>query len=169
MSLPKNAALKAGKGKDLMKTPFIMFQADKDDFEKISTSVLSGVQEKSKLSEIFFHPMNIDLLQKQIIMEIFRRSNGEYWIEKQDELDLLVIMRSVFIQHAKHLPYGIKEQIKELDDIVVDEIVPGIMSEIKAHFGYLESVFGERKLLDLPESTSIAGLKTLPAVNRSLN
>ena len=166
MSLPKGAVNKA-LSKNILKTPFIMFQSHKDDYENMSHDL--GDVHDSVLSKLFFNPNNIDIIQKKIITEIFRRSNAEYLIEKQNELDLQIVMRSIFIQHAKHLPYNIKEQIKELNDLVVDEVIPGIFSEIKAYFGYLESVFGERKIMDLPESTSIAGLKTLPSVSRSLN
>ena len=168
MSLPKGAATKSMSHENVLKTPFVMFQAHKDDYEKMSQNILSGVQQESLLSKVFFHPKNVDLLQKQIIMEIFKRSDGEYLIERQNEQDLTVVMRSIFLQYAKHSPHNIRQQIKELDNIVTEEVVPDIMSEIKAYFGYLESVFGERKIMDLPISTSIAGLKTLPAVNRSL-
>ena len=103
MTLPKGVADKARYHNDLLKTPFVMFQSDKDDFKKMSIEsesldhsnyllseklggqdqsnfrssqdVLSGIQEKSILSEVFFHPKNIDIIQKQIIMEICRRSN----------------------------------------------------------------------------------------------
>lgn len=164
MSLPKGALMEV-KG-DITKTPFVMFQAHKDDYYSMGQQSLRGIQQESILSKLFFHPKNVDLVQKQIIMEIFWRSNGEYLIEKQNEADLQVVMRSIFLTHAKHLPYNIKEQIRELDYLVADEVVPGIMSEIKAHFGYLESVFGKRQIMDHPKNVSNAGLKTLPSVSR---
>ena len=167
MSLPKGAVNKAMSQSDIMKTPFVMFQAHCDDYYNMSQESLRGVQQESILSKIFFHPKNVDLVQKQIIMEVFRRTNGAYLIEKQEEADLQVVMRSMFIQHAKHLPYNIKEQIRELDDLVADEVVPGIVSEIKAHFGYLKRAFGEREIMEHPINVSNAGQKTLPSVTRT--
>ncbi|XWV25041.1 hypothetical protein QJ856_gp0737 [Tupanvirus deep ocean] len=166
MSLPKGAVKKSMNNHEIMKTPFIMFQAHKDDYYNMSQDSLRGVQEESILSKVFFHPKNVDLIQKQIIIDVFRKTNGEYLIEKQNEADLQIVMRSVFIQHARHLPDNIKGQIRELNNLVVDEVVPGIVSEIMAHFGYLQRAFGPMQIMDRPENVSNAGLRTLPSVTR---
>lgn len=169
MSLPKGAIKKSLNSHEIMKTPFLMFQSHADDYYNMSQESLRGVQEESILSRVFFHPKNVDLVQKQIIIEIFRRSNGEYLIEKQSEADLQVIMRSMFIQHARHLPDNIKGQIRELNNLVVDEVIPGIMSQIQAYEGYLERAFGPMQIMDRPENVSNAGRKTLPSVTRTFD
>ena len=164
MSLPKDLVKKPMNYNEIMKTPFIMFQSNKDDYYNMSKESLNGVYTESILSKIFFHPKNVDLIQKQIIMEVFRKTNGEYLIEKQNEADLQIVMRSIFIQYAQHLPNNIKKQIKELDYLVADEVVPDIISQITAHFGYLERAFGPMQIMDRPENVSNAGLKILPSV-----
>ncbi|XWV26295.1 hypothetical protein QJ857_gp0779 [Tupanvirus soda lake] len=169
MSLPKGAVKKSMNNHEIMKTPFIMFQAHKDDYYNMSQDSLRGVQEDTILSKVFFHPKNVDLIQKQIIIDVFRKTNGEYLIEKQNEADLQIVMRSIFIQHARHLPDNIKGQIRELNNLVVDEVVPGIVSEIMAHFGYIARAFGPMQIMDRPENVSNAGLKTLPSVTRSFD
>ena len=165
MSLPKGVADNAWNRTNLMKAPFIVFQSHPDDYQKMSCQSLKNVHEESVLTKVFFHPKNIDLVQKLIITEVFRRTNGEYLIEKQNMEDLQVVMRSIFIQHAKHWPYKIKEQISELNYLVADEVVPNIISEIKAYFGYLERAFGQREIMDRGISVSNKGLKTLPSVS----
>lgn len=167
MSLPKGAINRSLSEADVTKTPFLMFQAHCDDYYSMAENSLRGVQQESILSKVFFHKANIDLIQKQLITEIFRRTNGEYLIEKQSEQDLIVVMRSMFLQHAKHLPYNIPEQIRELNFLVVDELFPGVLSEIKAYFGYLERAFGPQQVMDRPENVSSAGLRTLPSVTRT--
>ena len=164
MSLTKDLFKKQMNHNEIMKTPFIMFQSSKDDYYNMSKESLNGVYTESILSKIFFHPKNVDLIQKQIIMEVFRKTNGEYLIEKQNEADLQIVMRSIFIQYAQHLPNNIKKQIKELDYLVADEVVPDIISQITAHFGYLERAFGPMQIMDRPENVSNAGLKILPSV-----
>lgn len=166
MSLPKGAINKSLNQNEIMKTPFIVFQSHFDDYYNMSQESLRGIQQESILSKVFFHPKNVDLIQKQIIIEVFRRTNGSYLIEKQDEADLQIVMRSIFLQHAKHIPNNIKEQICELNNLVVNEVIPGIISEIKAYFGYLESVFGSRQIMERPENVSNTGLKYLPSVTR---
>ncbi|BCS83148.1 hypothetical protein QLL95_gp0975 [Cotonvirus japonicus] len=165
MSLPKGAIKKNTLSThDMMKTPFMMFQAHHDDYAKMSQQTVNYIPQESILSKLFFHPKNIDLIQKQIIMNVYRETDEKYLIERQDEKDLLVVMKSIFIQKAKHLPTNIKDQIKELDYLVVDEVTPGIISEITAHVNYIDKIFGEFNVLDRPINVSNAGNKTLPSV-----
>lgn len=167
MSLPPGTLQKAMKQFDIMKAPFLLYQSHQDDYYNMSQESVRGVQEETILSKVFFHPRNVDLVQKQIILEVFRKTNGAYLIEKQAEEDLQVIMRSMYIQHARHVPDHIKEQIQELNNLVTDDIVPNVISEINAYFGYLERTFAPRQILDRPECISNAGLKTLPSVTRT--
>ena len=169
MSLPKGTIRKIVNDHEIMKTPFIMFQAHKDDYYNMSQESLRGVQVETILSKVFFHPKNVDLIQKQLIAEVFRRSNGEYLIEKQDQADLQVVMRSMYLQHARHISDDIRGQIKELNNLVVDELFPGVFSQIKAHFGYLDRAFGPFDVIDRPEYISRAGEKTLPSVTRTFD
>lgn len=169
MSLPKGAMIRPLNNKEIMKTPFLLFQSHKDDYYNMSQESLRGVQQETVLSKVFFHPKNVDLIQKQLIMEVFRRTGGEFWIEKQDEKDLQIVMRSIYIQHARHLPDNIKGQIKELNNLVVDELFPGVFSEIKAYFGYLERAFGPFQVIDRPEYVSNAGTKSLPSVTKTFD
>lgn len=159
MSLPKGSLNGVG---DLTKTPFIMFQSHVDDYRQLSQSVQGG-KGQSMLSKVFYHKKNIDLIQKQIINKVLKETNGEYLIERQSDADLEIVMRSIFIQNARHRPDNIPDQIRELNNLVVDDIVPGIISEIQGYFGYLERTFGTMQIMDRPTNVSNAGKKTLPA------
>ena len=149
---------------DIMKTPFLFFQDHKDDYYTMGQEALRGVQEESILSRIFFDPLNVKIIHKLIRKKVFEASNGKYLIEDQDEADLMVVMRSMFLQMAKHFPFDIKDQIAELNDIVSDEVVPGIISEIRAYEGYLEKVFKPREIMDHPQNVSVGGLRILPSL-----
>jgi hypothetical protein len=166
MSLPKGT-IDGGKSFDVMKTPFLLFESNYSDYYNMSQESLRGIQIETVLSKVFFHPKNVEIVQKMIISEVFYRSNGAYLIERQQDADLQVIMRSMFIQHARHVPDNIPEQIQELNNLVVDDIVPNVLSEINAYFGYLERSFAPRQILDRPENVSNAGMKTLPSVSRT--
>ncbi len=166
MSLPKGS-IKPQSQFDIMKTPFLLFQSHKDDFYNMSQQSLTGIQVETSISRAFFSPRNVDLVQKKIITEVFRRTNGTYLIEKQDEKDVHVVMRSMYIQHARHVPNDIPAQILELNNLVVDDVVPGIISQANAHYGYLERAFVQRKIMDRPEYVSNAGLRTIPSVSRT--
>jgi hypothetical protein len=165
MNLRDNKPIKSNF--DIMKTPFLLFQSHYTDYYNMSRDCVKGIQEETILSKIFFSPQNVDLVQKQIIASVFNRTKGAYLIEKQNEEDLQIIMRSMFLQHARHVSDHIKEQIKELNNLVVDDVVPNIISEINAYIGYLDRTFLPRQIMDRPECVSNAGTRTLPSVTKT--
>lgn len=169
MSLPQGVIKKPMTQFEIMKTPFLMFQSHRDDYYNMSQESLRGIEQESILSKVFFHPENVKLIQKQLILSVFKRTNGAFLIENQEESDLQVVMRSMFLQHARHVPDHIPEQIQELNNLVVDDLVPGIVSQINAYYGYLERAFGPRQIMDRPENVSNNGLKTLPSVTRTFD
>ena len=64
MSLPKGTIRKIVNDHEIMKTPFIMFQAHKDDYYNMSQESLRGVQVETILSKVFFHPKNVEFHTK---------------------------------------------------------------------------------------------------------
>ena len=73
-------------------------------------------------------------------------------------------MRSIYLQYAKNIPDNIKEQLVELNDLVIQECVPKILSQIEQHFYYLFDASTQPVPLSHPENVSSAGRKTLPSV-----
>lgn len=170
MSLPRGAYADQRRQmsrEDIMKSPFVLFQSHFDDFYTMSQESVKGIQVETILSKVFFHPKNVDLIQKEIILAVYEQSDKQFWIEKQNEADIQVIMRSIFLQHARHIPDNIPGQIRELNNFVVDDVVPNIMSEILSQIGYLERTFGPRLIMDRPQNVSSAGLRTLPSVTNT--
>jgi len=103
----------------------------------------------SPLGKIFFSEENINLIQKKIILEVFKKTQNK--INYQEPERLLIVMRYIFTTEAKHLQTNIKEQIRELDNLVVDTVLPDIITNVEQYLAYLKVVNGERVLLDRPE------------------
>lgn len=163
MSLPKGHIT----NQNISKAPFILFQSHRDDYYNMSYDSTKGVQQETILSKMFFHPENVEFIHKMIIKKVFDDSKGKYLIEKQDDADLNVVMRSIFLQCAKHQPYNIRDQIMELNNLVVSDVVPNIISAIDAQFGYLDRTFSPLQIMDRPENTSVSGTRTLPSVTKT--
>lgn len=164
MSLPKGKINNTAQQCNLTDTPFLMLQAHPDDFQKMARQSQNNIHDETVLSKLFFHPENVKIIQKMIIREVYIRSNREFLIEPQNPEDLMVVMRAIFLRYAKHHKNNIREQIRELDELVVDDVIPDVISQIKAYFGYLDDVFGERKIMDHGINSSSKGMKTLPSV-----
>lgn len=141
--------------------PFELFQNNyNDDTSNFSESIKS-IQTDSKLSQLFFSRDNINTIHISLINTVFMVSNGQYKIGKQSELQLQIIMRSIFLQEAKHLLCNYNQQIQELNQKVIDFGVPKIISEIKQYIGYKRDVNNLPKPLEHPKNLSNKGYKIL--------
>ena len=113
------------------------------------------------VSQFFFSKQNIDIIQTGIINSVFNVSEGEFLINKQSEQELKIIMRSIYLQYSKNLDYNIKEQILELNTIVIRWCVDDIVKNIKQYIEYKKSV----STLPLPMEHAVLpsqkGTKTL--------
>jgi hypothetical protein len=116
------------------------------------------------LEELFFSDKNIEILQRQLIMKVYKDSSQKYLIPYQNHKSLDIIMKYIFNDQAKHLPYDNKNQVKELNEKVIREIYPTILNNLKFRDHYLNEINGPRKIDQLPVSTSIRGSNTLPAI-----
>lgn len=164
MSLPKGLSNKVASNNDINRTPFLMFQAHQDDFQKLSKISDRANQVNMCIKKCFFHPKNIAHLQKRIIAYIFKKTKGEYLIDKQNESDLKAVMASVYENHQNNHKKSVLDTIKELNMLVVQEVSPDIIGQIKAYDAYLARAFGPRFIMDRPENVSSAGTKYLPSV-----
>ena len=106
------------------------------------------------LEKTFFSKENIDLINKQLILNVFYKTNKQIKLGNQSKDSLLIVMRYVFIEYAKHLPYNIIEQIIELNNYVIKEILPLVMTNIDQKINYLKEINNPRQLIDPPINIS---------------
>ena len=118
-----------------------------------------GIYEPTKLNIVFFSKENVKLIQNMIRYRIWQRSNKEYKIGNQSTVEIQVVMRSIFLQHSPNLNYGITEQIKYLNNLVVEWCIPRIMAEILQYVGYLNDIQKIPMQIDRPINLSSRGTK----------
>lgn len=133
--------------------------------EKLLTKNL--VHEKScdssTLSQIFYSEKNIALINKQIILTVFKKTGGKIRIPNQSYDDIRVVMRWVYVNYARNLPFKIKEQIIQLNNSVVCELVPNLISAANQHLDYLRDI--EKPLEPLPPPVNVSRDRTLPSIS----
>jgi hypothetical protein len=130
-----------------------------------ASMAIRGMQyELTPLSELYFSHENIKRIQKRIKKEIRKQSKGQYKLEvDQDESDLILAMRAVFADNAKHLPNHIVRQVKELNEHTIDYIVPDMLTNLKQHSLYLKRLDQPIQTMDRPLNVNNGGRKTLPS------
>ena len=97
-----------------------------------------GLWDDTKLSNAFFSNANIQIIQNGIRAGVYNRSNGQYTIGQQDCDSLKIIMRSVFLQNSSNKPFNIKEQIEQLNAIVLNYCIQQVYSEAQGYMKYLD-------------------------------
>jgi len=115
-----------------------------------------------ELETTFFSKDNIDLINKQLILSVFYRTKKQFLICPQKESDLIIVMRYVFLEHSRNLPFDIKGQVKTLNCKVVGEILPTVISNTDQKIGYLRDINTQPIGPPLPVNTKKTN-RTLPS------
>ena len=148
----------------LDKVPAQRFKMHKEENKEKSTlnkRALNGILETTPLSNAFFSPQNIKKVQNLTRYKVWMLSNKLYNIDEQDSIELSIVMRSIYLQHSRNQPDQIRQQIKELNTIVAEEISPEIMGKVQQYLGYLKDKQRPYNMMERPQNVSSAGLKSL--------
>jgi len=98
---------------------------------------LQGNWMDSPLSLAYFSRQNISALQNGIRKGVYDKSKGQYLVGNQSDDVLKVIMRSVFLQYSANMPDNIPDQIKALNQIVLDYCIKQVYGEAQGYQQYL--------------------------------
>jgi len=127
-------------------------------------TILTGTISKSSLSNAFFSKLNMQRIQNMLRYAVYKASGNNYVIGNQNNTDLTIIMRAIYLQYAKHLPYQLKEQVYELNNYVIDFSLPKVLSEVKQHLYYVHDIQNLPVPLEHPKNLSSAGTRSLRSV-----
>lgn len=138
----------------------------------VSSQMLANLQENSVLSTLFFSHKNIQNLQHLLRLVVYKESG--YKVDNQSVQELLVIMRSIFLQYSKNPgnpPSSTSEQqkrkffnlykseIHRLNQLVVNEAVPLIVSQTQQLIDYYRDASVPALPNELPKNVNIKGTR----------
>lgn len=119
---------------------------------------------------LFYSPDNIKRIQKMIKEEVTKRTFGKFKLmADQREEDVLVVMRGVYLGNTKFLPNQIVRQVKLLNKLVIDFVVPDIITNIKQAYSYIEDINKPLEPIMRPLNVNNAGRKLLPSLTTVWN
>jgi hypothetical protein len=130
--------------------------------ELIKNQVRISECHQSNLENIFFSDENISIINKTLILAVFKKTEGQFKIAPQSKQSLIIVMRYLFYEYALHLPYNIKEQINNLNNLVVNDVLSNIITNITQYVNYINEISKPRELLPLPVNVNKS--KNLPSV-----
>ena len=146
-----------------------------DDLPDINTDYLfRNLYGKTLLTDLFFSRQNVNNLQKLLKFKVYKES--EQVIDTQSNTELLIVMRSIFLEYHQHprlivpeMPEDVKQiylkqytaEVARLNELVVEEQVPKIINSIKQYYTYLYDASRTNPIMDRPEQVSIKGQRQL--------
>ena len=143
---------------------FKLFEGNNNNTDNFKMNELKGIQQVSPLSVLYFSQDNIQRVQDLIRYNVYERTRGKYTIGEQSPTEIQIIMRAVYLQHAKGMSTNMRQQIIELNDITVSWAVPKIINEIEQFRGYVHDIENLPVPLEHPANLSSSGTKSLRSV-----
>jgi len=126
-----------------------------------NTNSISQSISTNNLSNLFFSKNNIDKIQLLIIRKVYNDSDKRFNINKQNEQELLIIMRSIYLQYSKNLNIDINKQINNLNNMVVDWSSNNIITNIEQYLNYKKVCSTLPMPLERAQLPTQKGTKTL--------
>jgi len=131
-----------------------------------------AVKNIDTLRKVFFSPENIKYLQEKMIYEVYLTTNKKYKIGYQNELDLKMVMETLYFNLTRNVGFELNGQLKDLNDKVIKFTVPKIINELYVYLNYLNDIQTPRKINTLPQSSgrlrSVAGLPSQTYLNEEI-
>lgn len=141
-----------------------MIDGKNETMQNFQVEALYGIQETSTLNQLFFSKKNMEIIQNMIRHNVYERSEKKFVIGRQSDIELEIIMRSIYLQHSPNLPDKIKEQIQYLNNLVNDWCVEQIIPEVQQYIGYIKEIEFMPIPIDLPLNLSSKGSRSLRSV-----
>jgi phosphopantetheine adenylyltransferase len=115
------------------------------------SSALAGNDwEDNMLARVFFSAENIQILQNGLRAGVYKMSKNKIVIPPQNIDQLKIIMRSMYLQYAQHLPHNIRQQVERLNKQVWDYVVPTVYNEAVGYTKYMQDQSSLVMPMDLP-------------------
>ena len=127
---------------------------------------------ETPLTFLFFSDKNIENIQNILRYNVYKET--KYIIDNQSTNELMIIMRSLFLEYRAHpklldesMSDDEKRQLLEkytievarLNKIVVDAILPKVVSQIQQYVDYLRDAGKQPYQMDNPKNESVQGMK----------
>lgn len=131
-------------------TPFFLKEQIPLDHKTNYFNATKYTFQPSELSNTYFSKENINKVHNDIKKKVYDLSQQKYVIDDQNMDVLKIIMRSIFLQYSKFQFDNIKQQVDEMNVMVVDYSSNNIYGEIQGYLKYKKDASNMYTLMDRP-------------------
>lgn len=146
-------------GKSRLPLPMVDHTIQTNRDHQLADELLQWQQHTTLLAKVFFHPKNVNTIQNLIRRMVFDQSQGKFLISRQNDIELVAVMRSMYLQFARHQEDNITEQVEELNRLVANEVVPPIIKSVESHLTFVSTLHQLPAPMALPQSSNQRGDK----------
>jgi len=154
---------------------------DKHVSNNNTKQVFKNIYDNTLLTELFFSKQNIQNIQNIIRFLVHKETN--YVVDNQSYTELLIIMRAIFLEYSSHPPYVTDDmsdnekqklfkkytnEVDRLNQIVINGIVPRIISQMQQYIDYLKDASTQPIQMERPKNESIAGQRSYRSITQVL-
>jgi hypothetical protein len=90
----------------------------------IEQDPLMGILEQTPLSMLFFHPSNIETIQGELRFRVYKETG--IIVGPQSVKELIIVMRSIFLQDSINRSDNLKQQVVKLNEKVLEYCVKNV-------------------------------------------
>lgn len=131
-----------------------MLTSYSDDLKKVLFQCSTN-----KVVERFFSHRNIEHLQTMMRRAI--KQKLDVVIDRQSDQELVQVMRAMYSMRGNPRPDDVGAEVDRLNAIVLEWVIPHLVVNIRAHYGYLRDIANPYRLLERPTYASLKGEQTV--------
>jgi len=136
--------------------PYDLYK-DSSKYQDTNVSLISNIVVPNAVSRTFFSNDNVERIQRQIITEVYNKSQKQ--ISKQSYQELQIIMKSIYLQYSKNLSKDIEGQVQLLNKYVIDECVRIVIPNVLQYKKYIEDITSPIPVMPRSQNVSNKGTK----------
>jgi hypothetical protein len=106
----------------------------------VRTELIGHQHCPTPLNTVFFSTDNIEKLQTAIQDQVYRMSGSKYKIDRQNDDDVKIIMRSYYLMYGRNNPTTIAADLADLNARVVGYASAKIYSEVDFYMFYRKDI-----------------------------
>jgi hypothetical protein len=128
--------------------------------ETVRRDLVGHIHKSTPLNEVFFSEANIDKLQKDIQDQVYRMSGNKYMVDRQDDQQLKLIMRSYYLMYSKNNDNAVPEELADLNSRVTGYSAAKIYSEVDFREFYIADLEDFAPPIANPMNVGVYGTRT---------
>jgi hypothetical protein len=120
--------------------PFSLYSGEPLPSHDTRQELIGHMHTETPLNTTFFSQANIDGLQTKIQQQVSQMSHGKFQIDKQNDDDLKLIMRSYYLMFGRNNPMTVSSDLEDLNARVVGYAAAKIYSEVDFYMFYRKDI-----------------------------